>query len=269
MGDIQRQICDKLQEIEKQHGVRILYAVESGSRAWGFASPDSDYDVRFIYVRPMEDYLRIDELRDVIEWQMDDVFDINGWDLKKTLKQFAKGNATLFEWSNSPVIYKTTDTWQEIYQTAKDFFSEKTAIGHYYGTANKTYLEYLTAECVRYKKYFYAIRPLFAANYIEKHHRIPPVLFEELMLEDIDSGLREAIYELLDKKKSTAEGDLTPRIPMLQEYIDGELKRQKVIVEQVPDDHNPDRAKLDKCFLDVVLSSESGKQMEFTSSVIS
>ena len=88
----------KLKEIEEQEHVTILHAVESGSRAWGFASPDSDYDVRFIYVRTMEDYLRLDEPRDVIEWQMDEVLDINGWDLRKTLKHFHRGNATLFEW---------------------------------------------------------------------------------------------------------------------------------------------------------------------------
>ena len=84
----------KLKEIEEQEHVTILHAVESGSRAWGFASPDSDYDVRFIYVRTMEDYLRLDEPRDVIEWQMDEVLDINGWDLRKTLKHFHRGNAT-------------------------------------------------------------------------------------------------------------------------------------------------------------------------------
>ena len=101
MRDIEKEILEQLDEIEKKEGVRILLAVESGSRAWGFASPDSDYDVRFVYVRPETDYLRIDETRDVIEWQLDEVLDINGWDLKKALRQFAKGNATLFEWSAS------------------------------------------------------------------------------------------------------------------------------------------------------------------------
>ena len=97
MRDIINEINEKLDEIERTEGVRVLHAVESGSRAWGFASLDSDYDVRFVYVRPKEDYLRLDEPRDVIEWQLDEVLDINGWDLKKALMQFAKGNATLFE----------------------------------------------------------------------------------------------------------------------------------------------------------------------------
>ena len=93
--DMISKIKDTLSEIEKQENVTILLAIESGSRAWGFASPDSDYDVRFIYVRPMEDYLRLNEPRDIIEWQLDDVLDINGWDLKKALIQFRRGNVSI------------------------------------------------------------------------------------------------------------------------------------------------------------------------------
>ncbi len=85
MRDIITEINEKLDEIERTEGVRVLHAVESGSRAWGFASLDSDYDVRFVYVRPKEDYLRLDEPRDVIEWQLDEVLDINGWDLIKAV----------------------------------------------------------------------------------------------------------------------------------------------------------------------------------------
>lgn len=165
--DIKKEIEEKLSEIEEKEEVRILYAVESGSRAWGFASPDSDYDVRFIYVRDRESYLRLEEMRDVIEWQMDDVFDINGWDLKKTLIQFHRGNATLFEWSNSPVVYKTTKDWEQIYEMAKCCFSPKAAAYHYYGTARSTCEKYLQEEQVKYKKYLYALRPLLACQYIE------------------------------------------------------------------------------------------------------
>ena len=89
-------IKDKLLEIEKTEHVKILLAVESGSRAWGFASPDSDYDVRFIYIRPKEDYLKLNEPKDVIEWQLDEVLDINGWDIKKALIQFRRKSSSLF-----------------------------------------------------------------------------------------------------------------------------------------------------------------------------
>lgn len=106
MRDIFDEIQVKLDEIEQRENVRILLAVESGSRAWGLSSPDSDYDVRFVYQRVRKDYLRLDEKKDTIDWQLDEVLDINGWDLKKALRQFYKGNATLFEWSNSPVVYR-------------------------------------------------------------------------------------------------------------------------------------------------------------------
>lgn len=94
--------------------------------------------MRFIFVRPAEDYIRLDEPRDVIEWKDDGLLDINGWDLKKALGQFARGNATLFEWSGSPVVYRTTDTWDQIRSAAEAYFSEKAAVNHYYGTAMKT-----------------------------------------------------------------------------------------------------------------------------------
>ena len=114
MRDVAREIREKLAEIEKKERVRVLYAVESGSRAWGVESPDSDYDVRFVYVREKEAYLSLQEKRDVIEWQLDEVLDINGWDLRKALVQFHKGNAVIFEWANSQVVYKTTKEWEEI-----------------------------------------------------------------------------------------------------------------------------------------------------------
>ena len=248
MRDIRREISDKLDEIEEKEGVRILHAVESGSRAWGFASPDSDYDVRFVYVRPKEDYLRIDEPRDVIEWQLDEVLDINGWDLKKALRQFAKGNATLFEWSGSPIVYRTTKEWETIREVSRHYFSEKAAVCHYYGTANSTLQGYLLGETVRYKKYFYALRPLLAARYIEEYHAVPPVLFDDLLQSDMPRELKAAIDKLLEIKKRTIEGDELPHIPAIKSFIVSETARQKGIADALPDDHNKDWAELNRIF---------------------
>lgn len=253
MRDIRQEIVEKLDEIEKKEGVRILHAVESGSRAWGFASPDSDYDVRFVYVRRIEDYLKIDEPRDVIEWQLDEVLDINGWDLKKALKQFAKGNATLFEWCGSPVVYRTTEEWERVCAVAKDYFSEKTAVCHYYGTANGTYQEYLKTDLVRYKKYFYALRPLLAANYIEKYHTAPPVLFNDLLKLELPLDLRMAIDDLLKIKKKTTEGEENPQIPLIREFIEKEIVRQKEISNIITDDHNRDMSSLNNVFREILV----------------
>ena len=104
-------INKKLKENEEKENIKILLAVESGSRAWGFASSDSDYDVRFIYVRNQKEYLRLNDIRDVIEWQLDETLDINGWDIKKALLLLKKSNPTLFEWWNSPIIYKKNDVF--------------------------------------------------------------------------------------------------------------------------------------------------------------
>ena len=252
MRNIEKEILDKLHEIEEKEHVKVLHAVESGSRAWGFASPDSDYDVRFIYMRSTEDYLRLDECRDVIEWQLDEVLDINGWDLKKTLMQFKKGNATLFEWANSPIVYYTTDVWRQVYAQAKSFFSVKTASYHYYGTARNTYAQYLQDELVKYKKYFYALRPLLAARYIEINQCPPPVLFDDLMKMDLPTDLRASIEDLLEKKKNTQEKDLTPQIPVIQDFIQNELERQKVLIETIPDDRSADWTSLNQLFFNLI-----------------
>ncbi len=253
MRDIRKEIQDKLQDIEAWENVQIILAVESGSRAWGFASSDSDYDVRFIYVRSREDYLKLNPYKDVIEWQLDEVFDINGWDLKKALVQFHRSNTTLFEWSNSPIVYKKTVLWEEIYEKAMVYFAEKPAICHYYGTAKSAYERHLCGEQVKYKKYFYALRPLLACQYIERYHKIPPVLFEELLQMELAKGLRQQINRLLEVKKVTKEKDLNPHMPKIMAFIRTELERQKQIVEGMEDDRRGEWDTLNELFLDVLL----------------
>lgn len=252
MRDIRREIEETLLEIEEREQVKILLAVESGSRAWNVASPDSDYDVRFVYVRRKEDYLRLEEVRDTIEWQLDDVLDINGWDLKKALIQFHKSNAALFEWSNSPIVYKMTEEWKRIYGAAKDYFSMKSVIYHYYGTANSTYCRFLQEEQVKYKKYFYALRPLFACRYIEEHHCPPPVLFSDFLDMNIPPELRKGIEELLELKKQSGEKDRNDQIPVIRDFIRDELQRQKALVEGMTDDRKKDWKALNTVFCEIL-----------------
>ncbi|WP_330396227.1 nucleotidyltransferase domain-containing protein [Blautia sp. An249] len=252
MRNIEKEIEEKLKEIERKEKVRILFAAESGSRAWGFASPDSDYDVRFIYVRPAEDYLRLEGIRDVIEWQLDEVLDINGWDLKKALVQFQKGNATLFEWAVSPIVYRTCKAWEHIYETAKEYFSVKTAVHHYLGTANNTYMQYLQGDKVRYKKYFYAIRPLLAARYIEENRCPAPILFEDLMKQELPENLRTEIAHVQKVKMVSDEKELHPQNPQIQKFIASELERQKEIADSLSKDRKEDWEKLNQVFLETL-----------------
>ena len=248
MEHVREVILQKLEEIEQREGVTILHAVESGSRAWGVESPDSDYDVRFVYVRSVADYLQLQETRDVIEWELDDVMDINGWDLKKALIQFHRGNATLFEWANSPVVYKTTPQWGQIRETAKGWFSAKAALHHYRGTARGTYSEFLQGDMVRYKKYIYALRPLLACKYIEEHHTIPPVRFDELLKQELPEALRQEIDRMLEIKAQTDEKTLNPRLPVIHAYIVEELKRLEEKLKTMPDDRRDDWEPLNALF---------------------
>ena len=252
VSDIRNEILDKLSEIEEKENVRIIYAVESGSRAWGVESPDSDYDVRFIYIRNKEDYLNLQEMRDVIEWQLDNVLDINGWDLKKTLIQFHKGNATLFEWANSPIVYKKSDEWQVVYEGAKKYFSKKIALYHYYGTANNTFKQYLQDDVVRYKKYIYALRPLLACKYIEDNHSIPPVRFDELLMQKLPEDLSDEIDKMLDIKSRSDEKDLNPQLPVIKSYIENEINRYEQLIKTIDDDRTADWETLNKLFLEIL-----------------
>lgn len=251
MRDIKKEILEKLDAIEEKENVKILYAVESGSRAWGVESPDSDYDVRFIYMRPGNDYLRLDEKKDVIEWQLDDVLDVNGWDIKKTLIQFHKGNATLFEWAGSPVVYKTTEIWERIYADCRQYFSGKVALCHYYGTAKGTYAQYLTQEQVRYKKYIYALRPLLACKYIEENGSIPPVRFEELLGQKLDEGLYNEIMKMLEIKAQSDEKALNSRMPLIHQYIEDEIAKYAVLSQSAKDDRNADWDVLNRIFREI------------------
>ena len=215
---MKEKILNKLKEIEEKENVKIILAVESGSRAWGFSSLDSDYDVRFIYVRQKEDYLRLDKVRDVIEWQLDDVYDINGWDLKKALQLLYQSNPTLFEWASSPIVYKKTIEWQYVEDILLEYFHPQKCLYHYLSTAKKTYKN--MKEQVKLKKYFYVLRPLFAAKYIKNYLSPPPVLFSEF---DYD-GLDEVIEELLVLKKNAEETKMIDRNILLDSYIEEKLE---------------------------------------------
>lgn len=171
---------------------------------------------------------------------------------RKVLKQFSKGNATLFEWSGSPIVYRTTEDWGRIREVSKQYFSEKTAVCHYFGIANSTYQGYLLGDTVRYKKYFYALRSLLAAQYIENYHTSPPVLFSDLLRLDMPQELRKVIDELLEIKKHTTEKEESSHIPEIIDFIESELVRQKEISANMPDDHNKDWGALNRIFAEII-----------------
>ena len=229
-------IENKLKEIEEKENVKIIMAVESGSRAWGFESPDSDYDVRFIYVRYVDDYLRLDEMRDVIEWQLDDVLDINGWDIKKALRLLYKSNPTVFEWCASPIIYRTSSEFERIKELLPKYFSKKKGLLHYYHMAESNYREYLKGEQVRVKKYFYVLRPILAAKWILDKECPPPMLFSELMEAELENSIRPEVDKLLKMKQELPEMGLSPRVQVLNDYIEVELSNIKEKAKFIEED---------------------------------
>lgn len=245
-------IKQKLKEIEEKENVRILHCVESGSRAWGFASPDSDYDVRFIYVRPKESYLRLDTVRDVIEWQLDETLDINGWDIQKALRLLYKSNPTLFEWNQSPIVYQTTDEWQQISKTVNRYFILKSGVYHYLSAAKSNYREYLKGETVRLKKYFYVLRPILACKWILAEGTPPPMLFSELMDKYLEDSMKEDVNKLLELKKQTPEISEGKRIDNINRYIEENFESIRIQLESLPYEKERNWEELNKIFLSLL-----------------
>lgn len=223
---IVQSIQQRLAEIETEHKVNILLAIESGSRAWGFESTDSDYDIRFIYKHELSWYLNILPKPDVIEYPIIDLFDYAGWDLKKALFLMNKSNPVLLEWLNSPLVYKKDPVAYEILKkAADDYFSPIASIYHYLHMAKGNYRTYLQTDLVKIKKYFYVLRPLFACLWIKNKNINPPMRFEDMLYNlDLDPMLIKSISELLISKKSGTEMGLEPQIPILNSFIEDHLE---------------------------------------------
>lgn len=245
-------IAEKLTEIEKAENVKIIHCIESGSRAWGFASPDSDYDVRFIYVRPREYYLRLNKTADIIEWQLDDVLDINGWDIKKALILLHKSNPTIFEWNGSPIVYRTTEQWKRVSDIINGYFIKKSGVYHYLSTAKSNYREYLKGEQVRLKKYFYVLRPILACKWIIKEQTPPPMLFSELAGKYLDSEIKPEVDNLLRIKTQTPEITVGKRIDALNRYIDTNIEELTELVGNMPEEKSGDWQELNRLFLSLI-----------------
>lgn len=236
---VRADIISRLQNAEKEHNVKVLLAVESGSRAWGFASPNSDYDARFIYVNRPEWYLSVglEEQRDVIEYPIVDDIDINGWDLRKALRLFWKSNPAFVEWIQSPILYSQSGLFAaSARQMMPKVYSCERGIYHYRSMAKTNYRGYLRTELVPLKKYFYVLRPLLAVRWLEKSKTAAPIEFDKLMqvISD-DKPLVSSIQELLELKRHSPELGLSKQIPAIHAFIEEELQRLENIVPDRPE----------------------------------
>lgn len=208
-----------LSRIERDEGVRILFAVESGSRAWGFPSPDSDFDVRFVYVRQLRDYLTVHPVRDVIELPIEHPYDTNGWDIRKALGLLLKANPVLLEWLQSPIRYRWDAVAAEaLMELARDVGGSAAALHHYRALASRQWKTYLDGKAVvNLKKYFYAARPALTLEWMKANPgRVAPMNWDDLLRGGLlDPALQDDLDALRVLKSAAAEvgeGERRPRV---------------------------------------------------------
>ncbi len=225
--DLQEKIRTELERIEREKEVCIVYACESGSRAWGFESQDSDYDVRFIYLHPTEWYLRVLSGPSVIERPADAVLDISGWDLKKALQLLRKSNPPLLEWLQSPMVYREHGSVvQRLRDLMPQYYQPASCHYHYLHMAQGNYREFLQGDMVWLKKYLYVLRPVLACLWIERGYGVVPIEFHRLVERVVDdTGVKTAIQDLIRRKKAGEELDRGPHIPALSIFLQRELDR--------------------------------------------
>ncbi len=221
------QIEAVLKDIEREQGVCIVYACESGSRAWGFESSDSDYDVRFIYIHPTEWYLRVVPGSDTIERPIEGLLDVSGWDLKKALHLLRKSNPPLLEWLQSPIVYRErTAAVQRLRELMPVYYEPAACHYHYLHMARGNYREFLQGDEVWLKKYFYVLRPVLACLWIERGYGVVPTEFQTLVERILDEGeVKTAIQDLIQHKKAGEELDRGPHIPAISSFLSREVDR--------------------------------------------
>jgi uncharacterized protein len=223
------EIDRRLASIVVDHNVSIAWAIESGSRAWGFPSPDSDYDARFIYVRTAEQYLSPWQPRDVIEMPIEKDMDINGWDLGKAIKLMLKGNAVVVEWLQSPIVYRGDNLLKnEMLALAEECSDRAASMRHYFHLGTQQWQRFLAmGDAAAAKKLFYAARPGLCLRWLRLHgeRNVPPMNFQILLHEtEISSGILEEFEQLIAAKAQTRELGNTSISNEMRNFIDFEFE---------------------------------------------
>lgn len=267
--EVRAAILGHLAAIEREHEVQVLHACESGSRGWGFASPDSDYDVRFVYVHRRDWYLTVEPGRDVIELPISGELDINGWDLRKALGLLANSNPVLLEWLRSPIVYRAHEQLAaRLAGLCARHLSLPRAYHHYLSMARRNCREHLLGEVVRYKKYLYVLRPLLAARWIRAGRGAPPMRFAELAEGTLDAvadaALRAEINRLLAVKMRAGEAATSPRWEGIHAFIVEELEAAQRHAQamagdaaQAPDPRLQRRRELDAFLREAIEAAEA------------
>lgn len=252
-SEIRAHVAAKLAATAAARRVRILVAVESGSRAWGFGSPDSDYDVRFVYVHPRDWYVSLSEPRDVIEAPLDErLVDLAGWDVRKALRLLLRGNPALYEWLVSPITYLEDGPFRA---QAKALFerhaSRKVLAHHYWSIARGQFRSEIESQPEpRLKKYFYLVRPLLSLEWVIERGGPPPMQITELLAAArLPEAVRREVDALLDAKRTTPELGRGPHIRAVDDWARERLERCNPAQLAVDDGEPPEtRGEADTLF---------------------
>jgi len=248
----------ELETIERANDVRILFAAESGSRAWRFPSCDSDYDVRFVYVRPVEAYLTVGSGRDVIERPVDATLDVSGWDLLKALRLVLRSNAVLLEWLGSPVFYRhgggDVIRLGELARSAAD---RTTLAYHYHRLARHGFDQVIASvEVARLKPYCYAVRAALAVKWLSERRELPPMDLPSLMAGlSLPATVRQSIDTLVGRKVDAAERDTTLRMPAIDHLVAEVLAMPVQSLSRAP--RSALAAEADALFAQIVLRKQT------------
>ncbi|HMR41654.1 MAG TPA: nucleotidyltransferase domain-containing protein [Ignavibacteria bacterium] len=248
------EIENELYRLEREHIIKILYAVESGSRGWEFASTDSDWDVRFIYIHQPEWYLSIEQKKDTIEEILPTEIDLSGWELKKALLLFRKSNPPLLEWLRSPIIYKEQySTAERLRKLADESFNTKSCLNYYLHMAEGNFNEYLKKDYVKLKKYFYVMRAILVCEWIESTNTIAPMEFPKLIESFIkDPNIKNEIIKLLERKTSGEELDVSPKILILNDFLEEKIKHFKDYIKTLDKIPLPEFSLLNEVFVNTL-----------------
>ena len=254
MDIIQDQIIEKLGLIETEHNIKIPLAVESGSRAWGFASPDSDYDCRFVYVHPKDFYLSVFEQKDTIDYTPDAIFDLSGWDLRKFIAHLVKSNGVMLEWLQSNVIYRKNETIAgELWELGKAFFNPISVSWHYLSMAKNKLEDVSQGETAKIKRYFYIMRPLACIRFIQERGEVPFMEYRRnLDLISVPGVIRDEIDELMAQKEQAKEAQEIVRNGMLVDYFQQEVAESERWLSGAKFEKYQDYARADQCFRTII-----------------
>ncbi len=230
------EIKDLLCRIEIDHRLSVIYGLESGSRAWGFGSQNSDYDIRFLYVRSVDWYLCIEKRDNILELETANDFDLSGWDLKKALLFLRKSHPVLLEWLRSPIVYvEHSASVQQMREIGKEFFSPRSSLHHYIGWSERTIHRYFQQPNLAAKRYLYAMRPILCCRWIQTVGEQPPLQIQDLITAvDIPIEARLALEDLIKRKRAGHELSLVGRIPVLDHYIHEAIPQIKDFMLTLP-----------------------------------